>query len=33
MMATSKAGTYASILTVMITQPIWVIKTRVILNT
>lgn len=33
MMATSVAGTIASVLTVIITQPIWVVKTRVILNT
>lgn len=32
-MATSYAGTEASIFTVLVTQPIWVIKTRVILNT
>ncbi len=33
MKATSYAGTEASIFTVLVTQPIWVIKTRVILNT
>jgi hypothetical protein len=33
MTATTYAGTQASILAVIITQPIWVIKTRVLLNT
>jgi hypothetical protein len=33
MLATSIAGTEAGFITVIITQPIWVIRTRVLLNT
>ena len=32
MIATSIAGTEASLFTAFITQPLWVIKTRVVLN-
>lgn len=32
MKATILAGTQASVFTVLVTQPVWVIKTRVILN-
>lgn len=33
MVATSYAGTQASLFTAIVTQPLWVIKTRVVLNT
>jgi len=33
MMATSIAGVEAGLITVIVTQPAWVIKTRVLLNT